>query len=321
MLQNPNAAEALVRVRFLRPSGAPLEKTYTLPPASRTNIWVNEEDFPGLGKALAATDVSAVFECTNDQPIIVERALYLDLPGQMFGAGHESAGVTAPALEWFLAEGNTGLYFDLFVLIANPGDDDAQVEATYLLPDGTVIVKTQTVAANSRFNIWVDFEHARLADTAVSTTIRSTNGVPVIVERALWWPFGFGQWYEAHNSPGATSTGTRWALAEGEVGGTRGVETYILLANTSLDHREGCKVTLLFEDGTSAVKEFDVAARSRFNVDARTEFPAAIDKRFGAIVESVGATPAQIVVERSMYWDALGQPWAAGTNALATKLP
>ena len=160
------------------------------------------------------------------------------------------------------------------MLIANPGNADAQVEATYLLPDGTVIVKPQTVAKNSRFNIWVDREDPRLVNTAVSTTIRSTNGVPVIVERALWWPGSYGQWYEAHNSPGATSTGTRWALAEGEVGGTRGVETYILLANTSSAPGK-VKVTLLFEDGTSAMKEFDVAARSRFNVDARWEFPAA----------------------------------------------
>ncbi len=182
-----------------------------------------------------------------------------------------------------------------------------------------MIVKPQTVARNSRFNIWVDREDPRLVNTAVSTTIRSTNGVPVIVERALWWPGSFGQWYEAHNSPGATSTGTRWALAEGEVGGTRGVETYLLLANTSAAPGK-VRVTLLFEDGTSAVREFDVAARSRFNVDARWEFPAAINRRFGAIVESVGATPAQIVVERAMYWDALGQHWAAGTNALATKL-
>ena len=100
-----------MRVRYLRPSGAPLEKTYTLPPNSRTNIWVNEEDFPGLGKALAATDVSAMIEVANDQPIIVERAMYLDLPGQMFGAGHESAGVTAPATQWFLAEGPHGPVF------------------------------------------------------------------------------------------------------------------------------------------------------------------------------------------------------------------
>jgi hypothetical protein len=70
LLQNPNAASADVRVRYLRPSGAPLEKSYTLPPTSRTNIWVDVEDVPGLGLALSNTDVSAVVEVTNDQPII-----------------------------------------------------------------------------------------------------------------------------------------------------------------------------------------------------------------------------------------------------------
>ncbi len=47
LLQNPNATTSQVRVRFLRPSGAPLEKTYALPANSRNNIWVNEEDFAG----------------------------------------------------------------------------------------------------------------------------------------------------------------------------------------------------------------------------------------------------------------------------------
>ena len=253
LLQNPNTIDAQVRVRYLRPTGAPLEKTLTLPPTSRTNIWVNVEEFPGLGRALAASDVSAVIEVTNGQPIIVERAMYLDVPGETFGAGHESAGVTAAATEWFLAEGATGPFFDLFALIANPGNTDAQIEASYLLPDGTVLVLPYVVAANSRFNIWVDLEHASLANTAVSTIIRSVNGVPIIVERAMWWPGG--GWYEAHNSPGATTTGTKWALAEGEVGGTRDVDTYILLANTSL--ADGIvKVTLLFEDGTSAERTF-----------------------------------------------------------------
>ena len=176
-----------------------------------------------------------------------------------------------------------------------------------------------TVLANSRFNIWVDEEDPRLADTAVSTTIRSTNGTPVIVERALWWPGAFSQWYEAHNSPGATTTGTRWALAEGEVGGARNVETYILLANTSASAGD-VLVTLLFEDGTSAERTFTVAPRSRFNVDVRTEFAMALDRRFGALVESQGANAAQLVVERAMYNDANGVIWAAGTNNLGTRL-
>ena len=55
-------------------------------------------------------------------------------------------------------------------------------------------------------------------------------------------------------------------------------------------------------------------------MDVEPEFPAAAGKVFGAIVESVGATPAQIVVERAVYYNAGGVFWAAGTNALATKL-
>ncbi|MBL8139567.1 MAG: hypothetical protein JNM38_00540 [Acidobacteria bacterium] len=319
LLQNPNPEPAFVDVRYLRPSGDPLVKTYILAPDSRTNIWVNVEEFDGLGTALASTDVSAVFEVTNGQPIIVERALYLDRGGVTFAAGHESAGVTTPATDWFLAEGATGDYFDLFILVANPNPTETLIEETYLLPDGTTVERSHMVPGNSRMNIWVDVEDPRLANTAVSTTITSVYGEPIIVERALWWPGGFSDWYEAHNSPGAVATGTRWALAEGEVGGGRNTDTYILIANTATVQGQ-VRATLLFEDGTTAERTFDVAAKSRFNVDVRSEFPSADGRRFGAVIESLGRMPIQIVVERAMYWNAIGQTWASGTNALATRL-
>ena len=235
----------------------------------------------------------------------------------MFGAGHNSGGITTPSTNWFLAEGATGNYFDLFVLIANPNPSEATVTATYLLPSGQTLTKTYTVGANSRFNIWVDLEDAALANTAVSTTLVAS--MPVIVERSLWWPNGGANWFEAHNSPGATLTGTRWALAEGEVGGALTAETYVLIANTSA-FAGSATVTLLFEDGTTASRSFPLAASSRFNVDVRSEFPQAVGRRFGAVVESVGTSPAQIVVERAMYSNANGVVWAAGTNALATRL-
>jgi hypothetical protein len=317
LLQNPNGYDAAVRVRYLRPREAPLDKTYVLPSTSRTNIWINEEEFVGLGKALASAEVSAVIESLNDAPILVERAMYMTTPEQVFTGGHASAGATVPATVWFLAEGATGPSFDLFVLVANPNDADAQVEAMYLLPDGTTLVKAYTVAGGSRFNIWVDYEDARLADTAVSTVIRSTNGVPVVVERAMWWPVSVGTWYEGHSSQGATTTGTMWALAEGEVGGAHDVETYVLIANTS-STTDDVKVTLHFEDGTEAQRTFSVAGHSRFNVAVAGEFPQAAGQRFWTLVESVGTTPAQLVVERSMYRDAAGRTWAVGTNALGT---
>jgi hypothetical protein len=44
LLQNPSATgTATVQVRYLRPSGSPLVKTYSLPPSSRANIWVDVE--------------------------------------------------------------------------------------------------------------------------------------------------------------------------------------------------------------------------------------------------------------------------------------
>jgi hypothetical protein len=159
-----------------------------------------------------------------------------------------------------------------------------------------------------------------LADVALSTTVTSTNGIPIIVERSMWWPGSFATWHEAHNSAGSTAAGTRWALAEGEVGGARRAETYILIANTS-PFDGNATVTLLFEDGSSLVQSVPLQANSRTNV-AASDFGAAVqNRRFSVIVESTGATPAQIVVERAMYSDAEGVGWAAGTNAVGTRLP
>jgi Tol biopolymer transport system component len=319
LIQNPGTVDATVEVKFLLPSGSPVVKAYPVSAGSRFNVWVNQ--IPEL----ASTDCSAVITSTTGVPIIVERAMYLDGPGLPFGAGHESAGVTAPAETWFLAEGATGPYFDLFVLVANPNATAAAIEATYLLPDGTTVVKPYTVAPNARFNIWVDFEDAALANTAVSTLIRVTNGVPVLVERAMWWPGGFGTWHEAHNAFGATQPGTLWALGSGEVTGPPiSAATYVLVANTSA-WEASVRVSVVFEDGTAAVtRTFAVNATSRFNVDVGVEFPEVLGKRFGVVVESVQtatAGAAQIVVEGARYHnDTADVVWAAGADALATRL-
>jgi len=46
--------------------------------------------------------------------------------------------------------------------------------------------------------------------------------------------------------------------------------------------------------------------------------PELVDETFGALIEVSGMP---ISVERAMYSNALGQVWAAGTNALATRVP
>lgn len=336
LLQNPAATDAQVRVRYLLPSGAPLVKSYTVAGRSRFNIWVNLEEFPSApGNALLAnTDVSADIEVLSGPDIVVERAMYLTrsaaAPGGLFEAGHESAGVTATASSWYFAEGATGNMFDLFVLVANPSNNEAQVRATYFLDNGTTYTKDYSVAANSRYNIWVDVEQfdgvagLPLANvSAVATKLEVLNGVPVVAERAMWWPGPTAvTWSEAHNSPGATITATKWVVADGTVQDLpSATDTYYLIANPT-DVAALVKVTVLFADGTASVsREYAVAARSRFNVDMRSAFPQSLGKGFGAIVESIGTGTTPIVVEWAIYNDALGKTWAGGANALATPMP
>jgi hypothetical protein len=323
LIQNPNPTAATVTVRYLRPAPLPpLTKNYVVGANRRFTIAVDGETVGG--QSLASADVSAAI--TSTLPIVVERAMYMTNGAEAFGAGHESAGVTAPALSWFLAEGATGAFFEMFILIANPDPAaTATVQATYLLDNGTTLTKTYNVAPSSRRTIYVDGEQfpggALLANAALSTILTSTNNVPIVVERAMWWPGGAqGPWYEGHNSPGATTTGTAWALAEGEVGGAAGASTFVLVANTGTT-AASIRVTVFVEGGGSHVRTYTVAPSSRFNVDIASQFGSAVaNARMGTLVESLGASPAPIVVERAMYTNAGGRLWAAGTNALATRI-
>ena len=170
---------------------------------------------------------------------------------------------------------DTGAYFDLFVLIANPGE-----HATRRSRRPTCCPTAPTIAKTLHGGRQQPLQHLgrlrgrrRLADTAVSTTIRSTNGVPVIVERALWWPGTFGQWYEAHNSPGATprARAGRWPRAKSAA--RADVETYILLANTSRRTGDRAGDAAVRRRRPARRRTFTVAARSRFNVDVRRRVP------------------------------------------------
>ena len=323
LLQNPQSSAVTATVRYLRALGLPsIEKTYVLPAHSRTTIPVNTAD-PGL----VSTDVSVAVTATA--PIIAERALYRSRPGQPFAAGNDSAGVTAPALEWFLAEGATGTFFDTFILIANPNPAPAAVQVQYLPSDGAVFLPwLYTVPANGRFTIWVDdvqlpgSANRPFANTAISAVVRGVNGLPIVVERTMWWPgpeTTANFWYESHNSPGSTTTALRWGIAGAEVGGPDFAETFVLIANATASAGQ-VAVRVLRNDGYTASRTYALPAQSRTNVAMGADFPEVAGQgAVSVLVESLGATP--IAVESASYASPGGVVWARGTNALATPLP
>lgn len=330
LLQNPSAETVTVEGRYLLGTGQTFSKTYQLPPNSRTNVWANVETI-GNATPLASAEFSAVFTVTAGPAIIAERAMYKGLT-PLFKAGHESAGITEPATEWFLAEGNAGQFFDMFVLIGNTTGNDALIEAQFTVGNpATIYTKQYVVNRNSRFNIWVDqeelspgvFPFQNAGNKDVSIRIRSLNNVPLIVERAMWWPGDSNSWYEAHNSPATARTAPRWVLGEGESGGALAWQTWVLVANTG-DAAGQIQIRLLPTGGGHVQPLIkDVAGRSRQTyalADLLLEAGLPADAAAGVLVESVGG-PLPLVVERAMYRNANGQTFIVGTNALGTPLP
>jgi hypothetical protein len=307
LLVNPQTTSNDVTVRFLLESGAPVTKTYTMSPHQR--LTVDGAAIPELANS------SFGIEVTFAQPGVAERSMYFgDSP--LWTGGHESAGAPAAAFDWFLAEGATGPFFETFLLLANPGNEPADVTMTYLPDSGVPVTRTKQVPANGRLTVNIEFEDPSLENAAIATHVTSSK--PIVVERSQYWPYTPDQWYEAHNSFGQTASGLHWGLAEGRVGGPQGYQTYILLANPQA-FAAAVTVRFLRDNGGPVVtKTFVVPPTSRFNlsVDSST-VPEITDATFG--VDILSSVP--IMVERSMYSNAIGQVWAAGTNATATRLP
>jgi hypothetical protein len=311
LLQNANTTEATVTVTYLRLAPAtPVVKTYTVEAHSRRTIWVDDE-----GPELAAAEISAVI--TANVPIIAERAMYADRPGQPFAAGHEGAGVSELATNWFLAEGATGSFFDMYVLVGNPGTSPAALTVSYLLPSGERFSKPYVVGPQNRLTISVDGEDPRLLNTPVSVIVESTQ--PVVVERAMWWPSP--NWYETHLSAGSTTTGTKWALAANDIGQhypELDNITYILIANTS--NTQGTAAITIYPDA-SLLNPGPGTVTLSLPPNSRTTYPISfISSRYvqGFAAEIEADVP--IVVERAMYKTRDGVTWTTGSAALATKL-
>jgi uncharacterized delta-60 repeat protein len=308
LLANATSSPATVTVSFLTESAGTIVRTYAVAPMAR--VTVAASSVPEIVNRSFAMVVDA------DVPIVAERAMYFGT-ARFWDGGHESTGVAAPSASWFLAEGATGAFFDTFILIANPNPSPTTVTLTFLTDLGQSIVRTHTVAANARLTVNMEGESPLLANASASTTVTATQ--PIVVERAMYWPGNGLQWSEAHNSFGVTATSTRWGLAEGRVGTTRAFATYILLANPSTTTAAQVQVTYLTTSGTPIVRTHLVNPTSRFNIDVNGQVPELAGQSFGALIEVTNGVG--IVVERSLYNNALGQVWAAGTNALGTRLP
>jgi hypothetical protein len=313
LLANPNGVAADATVSFLREGNIPISKPFTLAPNSRTSVAA------GTIPELANSSFSIVVDA--NLPIVAERSMYFGRPElgtRTFEGGHDSPGVSLATTEWNFAEGASGTFFDTFYLLGNAGSRSAQVTFKYQLPGGGTVTTNHVVPAFGRLTVNAATDHPQLASNAFSLALVSSE--PITAERSMYWGrTATTPWIEAHNVFGVNEPGTRWGLAEGRTGGSRGFQTFILIGNSS-STASNVRVTFLRTGGAPSLEKlYSVPANSRFNVDVNNMVPELANQEFGAIVEVAAGAP--VIVERALYNNSGRVLFAAGTASPAVRLP
>jgi hypothetical protein len=212
-----------------------------------------------------------------------------------------------PPPTYYLAEGATGAFFDMDLLIANPNDAPAPIGITFFKEDGTTVVQDRTLAPLSRTTIQVD-DIAGLEATSLSTAVTSTNDLPLAVERTMRWD---ASGYGAHGEKATDGAASQWFFAEGSQGF---FSTYFLLVNPS-STANAAHVTYFREGEPTLVRDYPLLPASRFTIDAGAE-PDLVNRSFGAQV--VFDQPG--VAERAMYFGR--DPfWSGGHDSAGVTAP
>ena len=178
LLQNPQDEEVTVKATFMDAEGIANQTTTTMAARSRGTLKVSDYVVDNFH---VSTSVTA------DKQIVAERSQYWDkrIAPQAYEMrdGHSTVGTNTASGIWMVPEGSTGVGFDSFVLIANTGDKETDIQLTFMTQAGPREPVLATIPANARYTV-------RLSDYVpdefqVSTLVMSDNDL--VVERAQYW--------------------------------------------------------------------------------------------------------------------------------------
>jgi hypothetical protein len=278
LLANPKGEGVTVWINFLLESGGTVDYACWIAPRSRFTVRVDE--LPGVSSAAFAANIHA------NAPIVAERAMYFN-KGFVDG-GHVSTGATQLAQSWYFAEGCTRNFFESYILVGNPGDQDALVNIDFYLPDGNVRY-TYAIWAKSRLTVPIGLL-AGLNDKDVAFTVSADH--PVVAERAVY--YGLDSHKGGSATMGSTKTSDIWFFAEGYTDGA--FDTYILLSNPGSEPAD-VGVGFNRDDGATFAYYFHLDPQRRLSLHV-DDLPGLDRAAFSTVVFS----KVPVMAERAMYF-------------------
>ncbi len=187
---------------------------------------------------------------------------------------------------WYLAEGCTNGGFETWVLVQNPNATPADINITYMTPQGTVQGPRTKLAANSRqtFNV------ADVLPGQWQVSTRVTSDKNIIAERSM---YGHNRKWGS-DSVGVEAPSSVWYLAEGST--TGGFESWILVQNPNSSPTH---VMLTYMTPTGKVNGPYVTLAG----NSRQSFNIADTLSNAGEVATQVTSDDPVIAERSVYWN------------------
>ncbi len=275
-LANPGRKDARLRLSLASPGSEGPILDVNVPAGARRTVDVSSECGPGR-------EVAAEVSSMNGVPVIAERTMYFATPEA--AGGHCSGGQSITSSRLTFAEGTTRAGFREYLCVFNPGDDDIEVRADFLLEDGAPRSARVTVPSRGRSTLDVNALLGPGHD--VSAVLSSTGSF--CAERPVYFE-SLGT-RDGHCAPGAVAASREWAFAEGTT--RAGFRPFVCVANTG--EADAVVSGMFLCDGVTVPAQLPVPAGTRLTVDPAAYLGAGKD--FGLVMTS----DRPVVAERVQY--------------------
>ncbi len=302
---NPNGAPANLTFHFQTATAGEIDRTASVPAASRRTFFVN--DLLGRGY-----ECSLVLE--SDQYVVAERPIYFDYTStgnQHWEGGHCVIGQSGLAKQYFFAEGTTRSGFEEWITIQNPFTTPITVSATYQLGEGqgAPVRQSYTIPSETRYTIYA----YNVVGGEKDVSVKLTSDSYFLAERPMYFSYtaAGAPWEGGHCVIGASELSTAWFFAEGYTGD--GFHEWICLQNPG---NEDAVVSMRYlgNSGIIATKQVTVTAKSRKTVFVNGEIGSGREPSCSLRVISGPA----IMAERPMYFNLHG--WDGGHDVVGYDL-
>jgi hypothetical protein len=255
-LGNSSFNDVRVAVTYMFPDGNMQTQSLALPAQSRDTVLVNE---------MVGPDKEVSVKVESDDLIVAERPMYFTYSG-IWPGGHDCMGTPDASRTWYFAEGYTGMGFEEWICVLNPGNTAADLTFRFQTHEEGELVRTgYNVPAYSRGSFKVN--EVLGADYQNSLKIESSS--PVVAERPMYFDYlgttGAHHWQGGHCVMGVPFLGQSYFFAEGTT--RNGFEEWLTLQNPSaVDITVNATYQLGSGQGDAVNSTYDVPAGERYTV-------------------------------------------------------